>query len=306
MSRGLVCLVLSMCVSSTAWAQPTPEGLEVTFGAGALEPYARPRMMVVAAGEGADLAAAERAAQMMRQSLRVLERTTLVMDGAALGEVAHLPDADLARRAAGQPVDVVVIVRAYPAGQGHTYVLGFFLPAGSKLYSVVGLPGEPLPPKRAATVAVRPGPADEFWIVERPNDEIVGYVKGSRRKHKGAALYTRLGRPDLAREYQRRERQRTYLTIPTFLLGGASIVVGSLALFGILDEPCVGNQCPDGWAPVGVGLVAGGAALWGLTAFFANANLHPLTFEELRELARQRAKLQATLGPRGLGVRASF
>ncbi len=96
--------------------------------------------MVVGAGEAtAELTAATEA---IAAGLRDGGKTTVVMDAAALGDTSGMGDADIVLQAAAYPIDRVVVVRVFPAGDGFSCVATFYDKSGQVQQALSAKKGE--------------------------------------------------------------------------------------------------------------------------------------------------------------------
>jgi hypothetical protein len=100
----LAVLLVARLAAAADWGHSFP-----TAATGALLPNNRPGVIVVAAGDGAAVAAAS-----VIMSLRESGRARLVMDPSNLRNVSGLADQDIVRQAKYLPVEIVVVVRVFP------------------------------------------------------------------------------------------------------------------------------------------------------------------------------------------------
>ncbi len=118
------------------------ESWDATFAPDALATYVgegAPKVIVVPAD-----AKAEAAAGALRGALA--GSTSLVMDSAAIGDASGLDDAKIVERAQAMPVDQVVVVRVFDAGEGapQNVVVTFYAKSGAVATALTGAAGTPI------------------------------------------------------------------------------------------------------------------------------------------------------------------
>jgi hypothetical protein len=180
------------------------------------------------------------AARALVEALRATGKTRLVVDDRSLGNLSDASDADIVGKARGSPVDMVAVVRVFPASaekQPSAVVTFFSKKSGSTLSAFTVARGTPVSPRSVAAAvptaaldSVVPAteapqkeskdPAVEKFMEERAiwtqSDVLVNVYTGAasvsrgsdffRGKNgprlEGAALYEYLGREDLAASYR--------------------------------------------------------------------------------------------------------
>jgi hypothetical protein len=141
---GVVALLAALVVPAVAMAG----GWEDTFHDDAVSTYfdvAGGGAMVVGAGEASEELDAATAA--LAQALRDGGKTSVVMDAAALGDTSGLGDADIVTRAAAYPIERVVVVRVFPAGDSMSCVATFYDKSGQVQQAFNARKGEAVAPR---------------------------------------------------------------------------------------------------------------------------------------------------------------
>lgn len=283
----IVALVLLCCPAPSRaeadWATSFPAATVGTY-----LPGGQPAVVVIGAGTERDSAAC---AQALLSTLRASGRAAVVMDAAALGQIAALADREIVKRAAALPVRVVVIARVFPGhGDTETAVVTLYSAQGHTLSAFSTARGTPLAPREAES---RQGISTEaasavsrVLQTERPRARpptaaereyqlrtvLIHYAGIERMCRSGEAgwggpvrgdpphpltlreLFAELGRPDYAARTRARERVRTALSIVgagTALAGASTAALGYLAQRRDPQWALIGG----GGAAVGVGLV---------------------------------------------------
>jgi hypothetical protein len=119
----------ALFAAATANAEKNP--WSATFGAEAAGTYldGNPRVLVAGVGEGAEVPLA---ADALRAALRASKRARLVIDDSALGDLNRQKDSGVVKMAAGQPVDVIAVLRIF-GGEKDTAVATFYDKKGGTL-----------------------------------------------------------------------------------------------------------------------------------------------------------------------------
>ncbi|WP_168210780.1 hypothetical protein [Persicimonas caeni] len=284
------------------------------------------KYVVVAAGEADE--STEEAAAALAVALRDGE-AALVMDDAALGEVAGLDDDKVVAKAQGLPVDQVVIVRVFPGGEGNpdTAVVTVRDKAGEAVWALSGTYGEPVEAKEAeggglgvsrnAAEAVgetveSEAEADEeareqyakqfIWFQDMIGVNQYGAVvsswsnayQGKYRKLLGPEeFYREVGRPDLAAEYSSNSSKMGWgIAMTTVGIVGATVGGSWLLVEGISSNY---DADADTTTPL---LVTVGSTLLAIGGYVVMPDkLHPIEPSEARELAdKHNQKLKEELG----------
>jgi len=106
------------------------------------------KLSVLVAAAGPESA---EAAQALQAAFRATGRAELVMDEAPLGGVAGLEDPAIVKRAAGQPVDAVVVVRVFHSGaEPPTVVVAAYDRSGGATFGFSARAGAPMEAASAA------------------------------------------------------------------------------------------------------------------------------------------------------------
>jgi hypothetical protein len=279
------------------------------------------RLAVLAVGD------ADTAATALRAALEQLDKIELVLDGQSLGgsgALATLDDRTILARAAGLPVDGVIIVRLYHGRHGrpdHALVT-LYHPGGVSVRALSVEEGALLSLPRQ-TFEPKPGPA-----LERYNNEKLGASEGFHMaffatRHdlefyrgdyhiplRGDEFFTRVGRPDLAARWSTRQGVRKALMAfgVIFMAGGiAALVSGpiitsrpSCTMYSTVDPGlCIAHGESDSNALIAgvVGGLAGLGAGTGLLIGGAVMRAAPVSTGEAEQLSdAHNRRLRHTLG----------
>jgi hypothetical protein len=116
-----------------------------SFSAAATGSYVdgNPRVLIAGAGDSDELEAASEA---LGAALRASGKVRMVIDDSALGDLGRLKDAAVVKRAAGQPVDVVCVLRVF-GGDKETAVATFYDKKGNSLGALSVEKGAHLEPR---------------------------------------------------------------------------------------------------------------------------------------------------------------
>lgn len=278
MSRAAVfAAVISMCLSAQVSAQTS--GWDASFPANATSSWVtgnKPRLLVVGAGEGAELLEAEKA---LVAALRNGGRTMMVMTDEVLGDVVALGDPDIVKKASAFPVDQLAVLRVFPGGEGapSTAVVTFYLPDGTVVSALTAQKGTALAEKAGASTPgmgvsneaaaavdqvaqTMPSTAqtseayeksfigfDDVAVVNTQNGAVVSthtlpYQGKYKKPLEGVAFYETIGRKDLVEQYNARSTTRTALWVG----GGVGMVVGAgLMMLPLLSREECSINLPD-------------------------------------------------------------
>lgn len=278
---------------ATAW--------QIAFPEGAVQSYllrSDAKVMVISVDADAPMAAFKKA----------LDKTTIVLDSKALGDVSELSDADIVAKASNQPVDQLVIIRVAGGDENPIAVVTLYDKKGESLGGFTASASSPAPREGGGVsqseVQSARDESERAPIDEEARDEFLdnfvafrdwvginqyGAVVSSwseafqgrdRRPLEGADFYEAVGRPDLAEEYRSNNTVKTVLgwTGGLMFLGGLTyMLVGPLV--------AIGDDAEFDTTPLIVGgAIAGG----GIVVAIVNGtiDLHPVEPHEARGLAR--------------------
>ncbi len=284
------------------------------FPAAAVASYLAPKVRILVATAGEDRATSQAATSALLRALRGSDRVQLVMTDATLGSLEGLSDEAFVAKAKGLPVDLVTIVRGFPAGDGlgTAVVIHYSREDGEVAFAWAAAPNAPLEARelgeavsagvgaqaveQVAAVAKEGSKAEEVSKAEY-DENFIGYddfvlfqpriggavqVGEQTKFYRGIYkrdlplpdLFTLVGRTDLRKKYDQNQTLKVVTMVAGVGLMGASL----LPLFMIADAE-LGDLTP---AYLGLGLATGGVVLW-MVGLVMNPN--PVPMHEVRALA---------------------
>jgi hypothetical protein len=259
----------------------------VTFDPAATASYLdrpNPAVLVVGAGESTTSSVAATAA--IARALRSSGRARLVMTGESIAVRSADTDAEVVKKAAVLPVELVLVVRTFP-GAAETAVATFYDKSGASVAALAGTLGQPLPhqARQVAATAGRDGVSATVKQHVEARDERITFGAGAMVNirtgqvmsawvtpiYRGAALngarfYEVVGHPELAAQY----RGRVGIKVILALVGAGALVAGPLiglvtswdsskcAIYDASSGGCLRTRGTSFLVP---GLIIGGAGL---------------------------------------------
>ncbi|MCP3138186.1 hypothetical protein [Pyxidicoccus xibeiensis] len=264
MMRLTLLAVLLMCAAPLSTARAgEAEAWASSFSPATLAPHlgdAPARYLVVPAGsEAPELTEAREA---LASALRASGKAQLVMDAQALGPVATLDDATIARKSANLPVDRVMVVRLFPDATGAltqavvtvydtaAQPLGSFSTTKATALAAAPQEQEPVveaPPPAQARPVPPPDAREQYeqraigfddyltvrvstavpWASAEVSRWSLPYEGKYKKPLEGDAFYRKVGREDLVEAYAGRMRMKTVLGV----IGGAAMLGGGFVAY---------------------------------------------------------------------------
>ena len=324
----LAALILPLPALASAW--------DPSFPPAAVGSYLPAEAGTIVVGAGAPSAELSDAEAALAAALRGSGKAKLVMDDAALGDVAALDDAAIVARAKALPAPRIAVLRVFAGAEGAapSAVVPFYVKAGTAVgaFSVergAVLAAAETPaaaPGQGASAATMQAVAEvgktvsaaaaeaqekydrehvwfEDWAAVNAGTGMVvstwavPYQGKYKKAIDGPEFYEIVGRPDLAEEYRSSQAWRT-----GFAIGGGVLTLGGTGLM-VMSLVTMGGcdiddtACSDDSTNQ---LIAGSALLGGgLLSFTIGAMIdpHPVEVGEARQLADEyNARLKKDLG----------
>jgi hypothetical protein len=301
---------LVLCGSSVALAAGWTESFPASASSSQIESVVK-SVVVVGAGEPADEVQAAAAA--LGAGLRGSNRFKLVMGGEGLGPMPTQNDEEIVMRAAALPVDAILIVRVFPAGEGgppmavvtvfdrEKKMLGAFTtsrgtPVEARAAAAAGsvLPTEVLKTiTEVRTEKDRVDPAKAYeeqhvWLPEaEPESRFkLAYLGQGKGLLQNVNFYRVIKREDLVTSYFKRQSARSALigTGVTALVAGG-IVFGTSFAFSSTGRELYSRSSSDTAKTLqytGIGVMGFGVALWVIGGVI---DPHPVKYGGARQLA---------------------
>ena len=243
-------------------------------------------------------------------AFRTCGKAKLVMNDDALGSLTKLDDVAIVKKAAAMPVQRVAVLRLFPGGAGEvaTAVVTLYDKAGQSVGAFSVRAGELL--DAAAPTAARASQgvsseaalgvlqvektksaaSDEYekkriWIEDltlvnqygQPVASLSNVYQGKYKKPLiGADFYRAVGRADLAKKFEARNRSRKRWSRAGF----STLMAGTVLALGCNSVPNLDATEETAMLVGGLGLVVAGPAI----ARFGAVNPHPVSGEEARQL----------------------